>query len=133
MNEEYILLKKENKYSIVIVKSGLFYNVYGRDAIIISNITNYKLFFYNDKLCISFPRESLNLLLSRLRTRNIGYIVLNKNSKEIYLWKDICYIKEYKESSKIRERELLLEEILIKIKKLDYNKLKEINNSIERK
>ena len=133
MNEEYILLKKENKYSIIIIKSGLFYNVYGRDAIIISNITNYKLFFYNDKLCISFPKESLNLLLSRLRTRNIGYIVLNKNSKEIYLGKDVSYIKEYNESSKVRERELILEEILIKIKKLDYDKIKEINNSIERK
>ena len=78
-------------------------------------------------------KKSLNLLLSRLRTRDISYIVLNKNSKEIYLGKDICYIKEYNESSKIRERELLLEEILIKIKKLDYDKLKEINNSIERK
>ena len=54
-------------------------------------------------------------------------------NKEIYLGKDICYIKEYNESSKIRERELLLEEILIKIKKLDYDKLKKLNNEIERK
>jgi len=104
MNEEYILLKKENKYSIIIVKFGLFYDVYGRDAIIISNITNYKLFFYSDKFCISFLKESLNLLLSRLRTRDISCIVLNKNNKEIYLGKDISYIKEYNDVSKIRER-----------------------------
>lgn len=103
------------------------------DAIIIGNITNYKLFFYNDKLCISFPKESLNLLLSRLIIKDISYIVLNKNNKEIYIEKDTNYIKEYNDASKIREGELLLEEMFIKIKKLDYDKLKEINDWIERK
>lgn len=133
MNEEYISLKKENKYSIVIIKSGIFYNAYGKDAIIISNITNYKLFFYNDKLCISFPKESLNLLLSRLRTRNISYIVLNKNSRETFIGNAINYINDCKEATKVRERELLLEELLLEIKKLNFDKLKEIKKQIERK
>ena len=133
MNEEYVKLKKNNKYCIIITKSGLFYNVYGKDAIIINNMTNYKLFFYNDKLCISFPNESLNLILSRLRTMNISYIVIHKNTKEEYIGKDINYIKFYDKASSLREREILIEKILYKLKLLDLYKLKDIENMIERK
>ena len=133
MNEEYVKLKKNNKYCIIITKSGLFYNVYGKDAIIINNMTNYKLFFYNDKLCTSFPKESLNLILSRLRTMNISYIVIHKNTKEEYIGKDINYIKFYDKASSLREREILIEKILYKLKLLDLYKLKDIENMIERK
>ena len=45
MNEEYLKIKSENKYKIVIVKTGLFYSAYGKDAIIINEMTNYSLFF----------------------------------------------------------------------------------------
>ena len=91
------------------------------------------MLFYNDKLCTSFLKESLNLILSRLRTLNISYTVIHKNNKEEYIGKDINYIKFYNKAYSLREREILIEKILYKLKLLDLSKLKEIENMIERK
>ena len=80
--EEYFKLKNENKKSIIMIKKGLFYNAFYEDAIMMSYLMNYKIYYNNDKLCISFPDKSLSLVLSRLRVRKISYLLINKEVKE---------------------------------------------------
>ena len=75
MTEEYKSLKSNNKYTIIIVKSGIFYHAYGKDAIIVGNLLRSKTGFYGNKLFTSIYRTKLDLLLSRLRVKEISYIV----------------------------------------------------------
>lgn len=133
MNEEYRKLKSSNKYSIIIVKFGIFYNAYGKDAIIIGNLLSCKTIFYGNKLCVSIHNTKLDLLLSRLRMKGIPYIVLGNNRYDKYIGEEKNYIKLYSEVSLVQERNVLLDEIFEELTILDYDKLKEIKKIIERK
>lgn len=79
--KDYYNLKNKYKNSIVLIKVGLFYNIYNEDAIIIHNLTKYKLYNNNGIMCTSFTDKSIDLILSRLRSLNVGYIV--KTNKEV--------------------------------------------------
>ena len=130
--DKYEKIKENNKNSIVIIKYGLFYNVFHEDAIIISYLMNYKLFYNNNKLCTSFTDKSISLVLSRLRLRKISYIVVNKMIKEEYLGSIIEYNKILNESNKVNEKMLLIEKIVDILKNTDDKKVKKIYLELER-
>ena len=131
--EEYFKLKNENKKSIIMIKKGLFYNAFYEDAIMMSYLMNYKIYYNNDKLCISFPDKSLSLVLSRLRVRKISYVLINKEVKEQFMGLVLEYNNLLKEATKIKEKELLIDKINNNLKMLDLKKIKEIYEIIERK
>lgn len=98
-----------------------------------SYLMNYKIYYNNDKLCISFPDKSLSLVLSRLRVRKISYILINKEVKEQFMGLVLEYNNLLKEATKIKEKELLIDKINNNLKMLDLKKIKEIYEIIERK
>ena len=130
--KDYYNLKNEYKNSIILIKIGLFYNAYNEDAIIIHNLTKYKLYNNNGIMCTSFTDKSIDLVLSRLRSMNVSYIV--KTSKE--LTKFIGMATSYKElldkANKENERAMLLINISEFINKLEDIKLKELLKYLER-
>lgn len=123
---KYEKIKEDYKTSIVIIKYGLFYNVFSEDAIIINYLTNYKLFYNNNKLCASFTDKSISLVLSRLRVRKISYIVVNKKITEEYLGSIISYNEVLKESNRNNQKILLIEKIIDILNHLNEDKVKEI-------
>ena len=124
MINEYLNIKDNNKDIVIIIKYGLFYNAFNEDAIIISYLSNYKLFYNNDYLCVSFTDKSLYIVLTRLRVRNINYIVINKEKIEKYIGNINDYDKNLKEASLVKERELLINKLIEKIKNEEINKIK---------
>lgn len=130
--KDYYNLKNEYKNSIILIKIGLFYNAYNEDAIIIHNLTKYKLYNNNGIMCTSFTDKSIDLVLSRLRSMNVSYIV--KTSKE--LTKFIDRVVSYKElldkANKENERAMLLINISEFINRLEDIKLKELLKYLER-
>ena len=132
MINEYLNIKDNNKDIVIIIKYGLFYNAFNEDAIIISYLSNYKLFYNNDYLCVSFTDKSLYIVLTRLRVRNINYIVINKEKIEKYIGNINDYDKNLKEASLVKERELLINKLIEKIKNEETYKLKEMLKIIER-
>lgn len=132
MINEYLNIKDNNKDIVIIIKYGLFYNAFNEDAIIISYLSNYKLFYNNDYLCVSFTDKSLYIVLTRLRVRNINYIVINKEKIEKYIGNINEYDKNLKEASLVKERELLINKLIEKIKNEETYKLKEMLKIIER-
>lgn len=133
MNEEYKKLKSNNKYSIIIVKSGTFYNAYGKDAIIIGWFLGLTPFFYGNKLTVAIHKVKINLLLSRLRVKEISYILIDSKESNKYIGKNEKYITLYNEISLVHKRNVLLDEIFELLPNLQYKKLKEIKKIIERK
>lgn len=71
MLKDYNRLKEIMKETIVIIKSGIFYVAYDTDALIISNLTGYKL--VNNK--VGFPLNSLDYVLSTLSKTKIDTFV----------------------------------------------------------
>lgn len=121
----YFEIKSNNKDVVVIIKYGLLYGAFSNDAIIVSYLSNYKL-FYNNCLCVSFTDKSLYVTLTRLRVRNINYIVINKDKTERYLSNINKYDIVLKEASLVKEKELLINKLIEKVKNEEIDKTKEI-------
>lgn len=130
---DYFNIKKDNRDIVIIIKYGLFYNAFSNDAIIVSYISNYKLFYNNNCLCVSFTDKSLYVILTRLRVRNINYIVINKNNVEKYIGNVNDYDIILKEASLVKEKDVLINKLIEKVKNLEISKIKEILEILERK
>ena len=74
-------IRKVHKDTIIIVKIGNFYNVFGQDAYIISYLFGYKLNkIYNGIITTGFPKESINKVMAKLEQKKINYLVVNKSN-----------------------------------------------------
>ena len=89
--------------SILLVLSGNFYNVYGKDTYILSYIFKYKIKekiykTIEDKdeyiLNTGFPRNSLDRVLLDLEDKKINYVIKVKDKKDIF--KDFKKLNTYK-------------------------------------
>jgi DNA mismatch repair ATPase MutS len=76
--------KEKNLDSIILIKIGNFYKVYGKDAYIISYLFKYKLKkIDNTSNECGFPLNVINKIKKSLEERKINYVVLNNsNSSE---------------------------------------------------
>lgn len=130
--KDYYNLKNEYKNSIILIKIGLFYNAYNEDAIIMHNLTKYKLYNNNGIMCTSFTDKSIDLVLSRLRSMNVSYIV--KTSKELtkFIGRVVSYKELLDKANKENERAMLLINISEFINRLEDIKLKELLKYLER-
>ena len=130
--KDYYNLKNEYKNSIILIKIGLFYNAYNEDAIIMHNLTKYKLYNNNGIMCTSFTDKSIDLVLSRLISMNVSYIV--KTSKELtkFIGRVVSYKELLDKANKENERAMLLINISEFINRLEDVKLKELLKYLER-
>ena len=115
--------------SILLVLSGSFYNVYGKDAYILCYIFKYKI---KNKLYITlddkeeyvintgFPRNSLDKVLLDLEDKKINYVIKVKNKHDIF--KDFkklnTYKRRYEASKKYCMEKMKINEITSKLDEL---------------
>ena len=128
------------KYSIEgieksrIIKSTQIINKKDSDkAIIVNYLTGYKLYYLNNKkLCVSFTDKSLNSVLYRIRLKTICYIVLDKTIKQEYIGILSSYEKVYEEASLMVNKDVIIDNILDKLKILSLEELEKVKKFIER-
>ena len=131
--KDYDKFKKCNEKKIIIIKSGIFYYVYNEDAIIVNYLTGYKLYYLNNKkLCVSFTDKSLNSVLYRIRLKTICYIVLDKTIKQEYIGILSSYEKVYEEASLMVNKDVIIDNILDKLRILSLEELEKVKKFIER-
>lgn len=80
MLEEYYRNKIKYKEFIIMIKFGNFYEIFDKDAVIASNILNYKLSKISDTVKCGFPISSLDKVLKMLKDKQINYIVIENNN-----------------------------------------------------
>ena len=85
MLEKYIKLKEKYPKSVIIIKSGNFYDCINDDAIIINKLFNYKIKELSKYIRVGFPLTSLNRVRTILTKYEINYITVDNN--------DITYSK----------------------------------------
>ena len=74
-------VKQVHKESIVFVKIGKFFHVYGKDSFIISYLFHYKIREVEDKIYMcGFPQSSMKKITATLENRKIDYLVLDRRN-----------------------------------------------------
>lgn len=79
MIEKYYKYKINYSNYIVMIKTGNFYEVFNKDALILNNIFKYKLKRLNKLVKCGFPINSLGNILITLDNNRINYFVYDKN------------------------------------------------------
>lgn len=73
-------IKSIHPDSVVLVKVGKFYNVYGRDSYIISYLFGYKLKEIENVSTCGFPVESINKVMAKLENKKINYLMVDRRN-----------------------------------------------------
>ncbi len=73
-------IKRIHEDTIVLVKIGKFYNVYGKDSYILSYLFNYGLRKVENTSTSGFPKESINKVMAKLENKKINYIVVDRRN-----------------------------------------------------
>ena len=73
-------IKSIHPESIVLVKIGKFYNVYGRDSYIMSYLIGYKLKEIENISTCGFPVDSINKVMAKLENTKINYLLIDRRN-----------------------------------------------------
>lgn len=74
-------IKQVYKEYIILVKIGKFYYCYGKDAYIISALTNYKLNILENNIYSSaFSTNAYNKVINILEEKKINYLILDRRN-----------------------------------------------------
>lgn len=128
IKDTYYKLLKDNKKSLIFIKSGMFYAIYDEGAYITNIIFGYQI--KNNR--VGFPIKSISKIIEQLDKIKVNYIVYN--SDEEYNFKNFdnnnydYYYNLYKKNEyEERCKKVLVERILylIDLNKDNYNKIKE--------
>lgn len=75
-------VKNVHPEDVVLIRTGEFYRIYGKDAYIISNLFEYKIKKEQDIMTCGFPSKSLKKIEAKLEQKKINYLLLD--SKDNY-------------------------------------------------
>ena len=116
-----------NNRSIVIRKSGGFYQVFDNDALIISYLFDYKII--NHKC--GFPLVAINKVINTLEEKKINFII--KDEEEVVKnFRNKNTYSKYLEKARVKDNiNNRIKSILDKINDLDVKKLNEVLSVIE--
>ena len=94
---EFILeLQKLNKNKVVFVKSGVFFNSIGRDAIILEKVLRLKRTCVTKGICkvglpINYVRENFSKIKEKLEKNNIGFVFYDEMKNGNLIFNDRKY------------------------------------------
>lgn len=80
MLEEYYKYKTDYSEYIIIIKSGNFYGVIDKDAMIVNKLFGYKISKLSDTVKCGFPVTSIDKVMKVLDEHVISYIVIENNN-----------------------------------------------------
>lgn len=110
-------VKEIHKDYVVLVRTGTFYNCYGRDSYVISYLLGYKIKIIENKIYnCSFSKAGYNKVISSLEKYKINYIVLDKrNNYDVDDKNNFGNLNRYGEIYKLARNEISLKLRVAKI------------------
>lgn len=107
MIETYYKYKSSYNNYILLIKSGNFYEIFDKDALILNDLFGYKVKKYKNSLKVGFPISKLNDILDKLSDYN--YLVIDKEVQE----------KNETDNNKYSEKEFDVSRILFNFMRLE--------------
>ena len=119
-----------DKNSIVLYKSGKFYNAYGDNGIILHKLLGYKFVSYKNSA--GFPESAIGKVKAVLEKEKLSYVIYEKNTF-ICDYKGVSknYNRILKESLKNLEMEERLSRLQSKIDNFTLDDLEKVIEGIE--
>lgn len=132
MAKSYKELKLEHRDKVLMVKKGLFYDVYFADAYLISQYLGYKVSAFDYKL--GFPSSVLNKVIKTLLDHSVNVIIFDNNGPKEYN----APVNKYREviaspMARYRRHKALDESIILLRKKVidDFTKYDKVKEFVE--
>ena len=82
MLEKYYMYKPKYKEYILMIKSGNFYEIIGKDALIMNDIFGYKISKISNTLKCGFPINSLDKVEKTLENHHINFVVIENTNHQ---------------------------------------------------
>lgn len=82
IKDTYNSYKIKYKEYVVLIKSGIFYDVLNDDIGIMYSLFHYKINCSGDNYIVGFPEKNLVKVTDMLKQNKINYIVLDKDNSE---------------------------------------------------
>lgn len=79
MIDKYNEAKINNSKSIILIKSGIFYETFNEDAYIMSYLFNYKIKQLSTSIMVGFPEKVIEGIKDRLKKEKISYMIFEDN------------------------------------------------------
>lgn len=73
-------IKSIHPDSVILVKVGKFYNIYGKDSYIMSYLFGYKLKEIEGVYTCGFPVESINKIMAKLENKKVNYLMVDRRN-----------------------------------------------------
>lgn len=112
MLDKYYKYKFDYKEYIILIKSGIFYECIGKDALIINKIFNYKLKKLSNTFKCGFPITNIKYVTSKLKQNNINYIILEDDITGKYETDNNTYSDYNFDIDSLLYRFILIEKII---------------------
>ena len=115
LKDKFLTSKLEYKEYILLLKSGNFYLSLNKDAVVLSNLFNYKIKDSSNFIKTVFLISSLNKVAIELENKHVNYTIIDDSiiSKQVY--KDNNYSKYITDIETYISRIKNINEILDKI------------------
>lgn len=121
---------------IALIKIGKFYNIYLKDAYIVSYLFEYKLRdMEKDVKTCGFPEASLKKVISTLENKKINYLIIDRrNNYEIDEKFEMGNLNKYNETYNKAKKQANLKDRIENITKYLYENIdkKDISNIIKK-
>lgn len=125
-----VYLTRQQKYQdyVLLIESGIFYEVYNEDATILNKLLQYKLLSNSFNIRLGFPQKIINKVLLVLENKHINYLILDKQNNIISRkkYKDNQYLNYVKDINDYTAANYRIEKICSKLK----SKLGDVNLDI---
>lgn len=109
MLEKYYNYKIIYKDYMIFIKSGNFYELFEKDALIINKILGYKIKRFSKTFKSGFPISKINYVLNLVCENSINYVVIEEKEKIIKKFEKNKYLDFYFD----------LDELMLKYLKID--------------
>lgn len=131
-------LKIDREDVVILVKIGVFYHAYGKDAYVLSYLCNYQIKKAQKMSSTGFPVSTIDSVLKKLESEKISYVVMNKSdnysieNEQVYLKEENCYFDIYNKANKyIRLKDRIDEISRYLLENINSKNIKEKLNEIE--
>lgn len=130
--------KQIHNHHVILIKTGGFYHVYGRDSYILSYMFGYKLkqMEENYTTC-GFPESTINKVMAGLENKKISYILLDrKNNYETDKKESFKNLNNYEKLYEKARKYIVLKKRIDNIyeilqERIDEGNFKELLNKLE--
>lgn len=78
--DNYKTIKNRNNNSIVLIRSGVFYETFNNDAYIMNYLFDYKIKEFSSYIMVGFPVNVIDSVKGKLNIEQLDYIIVDNNN-----------------------------------------------------